>query len=145
MSKITGGCQCGSVRYELNGLPQRASICHCRMCQRATGSYMAPLANVEIRNFTITKGKLAIYQSSPVAERGFCAECGSPLTFHYTEMEDISVTIGSLDDPDIAVPSKQYGIESMSRHWHDLAGLPGSTVNESMPPDWLQKIKAHQG
>ena len=141
MAKVTGGCQCGAVRYELNGPPRRASICHCRMCQRATGSYFAPLANVELENFTITRGELAIYASSPVAERGFCAKCGSPLTFSYTELEDISVTIGSLDEPDSAEPSKQYGTESTSAHWHKLTALPGQTVDELMPPEWAEKIK----
>jgi hypothetical protein len=47
MTAITGGCQCGAIRYELKQPPRRASICHCRMCQRATGSYVAPLANVQ--------------------------------------------------------------------------------------------------
>ncbi|MGI9464833.1 MAG: GFA family protein [Aestuariivirgaceae bacterium] len=140
MAKMTGGCQCGAVRYELTNPPRRASICHCRMCQRATGSYMAPLANVVMSDFVVTKGELAIYPSSPVAERGFCRACGSPLTFRYTELDDISVTIGSLDEPDIAVPTKQFGIESTSAHWHTLASLPGSTIEEDMPAEWAEKI-----
>ena len=143
MGKMTGGCQCGAVRYELNGEPRRASICHCRMCQRATGSYVAPLANVLLSNFIVTKGELTIYRSSPVAERGFCARCGSPLTFHYTELDDLSVAIGSLDEPDNAVPSEQFGTESMSAHWNDLTSLPSSTTGDSMPADWSQKIKNH--
>ena len=141
MPKITGGCQCGAIRYELNGPPKRASICHCRMCQRATGSYIAPLANIELASFTVTKGELAIYRSSPVAERGFCAKCGSPLTFRYTELDDISVTIGSLHEPDIAEPTNQYGTEATSAHWHKLAGLPGNTTDELMPADWAEKIR----
>lgn len=144
MSKITGGCQCGAVRYELSSVPRRASICHCRMCQRATGSYFAPLANVTLSEFAVVKGELAIYRSSPVAERGFCAACGSPLTFHYTEKDDISVTIGSLDEPDIAIPEHQYGTESTSAHWLALANLPGETSEEAMLPEWLQKINESQ-
>lgn len=141
MTNVTGGCQCGAVRYELNGPPRRASICHCRMCQRATGSYFAPLANVELSNFTITVGELAIYASSPVAERGFCVKCGSPLTFRYTELDDISVTIGSLDEPDRAKPGKQFGIEAQTVHWHDLANLPGYSTDDQMPAEWVEKIK----
>ena len=125
---------------KVNGVPRRTTICHCRMCQRATGSYMAPLANVELANFTITRGELAVYRSSPVAERGFCARCGSPLTFRYTELDDISVTVGSLDDPDIAEPVKQFGTEAISAHWHKLTDLPGKTTEDSMPADWLEKI-----
>ncbi len=138
---MTGGCQCGAVRYELARAPRRASICHCRMCQRATGSYFAPLANVEMTDFRLTRGELAVYRSSPVAERGFCASCGSPLTFHYTELDDISVAIPSLDDPDAVAPEKQFGAESMSPHFHRLHELPAKTSEDSMPVEWLNKIE----
>ena len=141
---VSGGCQCGAVRYELAKLPRRASICHCRMCQRATGSYFAPLANVELDDFKVTSGELAIYHSSSIAKRGFCATCGSPLTFSYTEKDDISVTIGSLDDPDLAAPTQQYGAESTTRHWHSLTGLPGTTTQEDMSAEMLEKIKGSQ-
>ncbi len=137
---MTGRCQCGAVRYELAKAPRRASICHCRMCQRATGSYFAPLANVELTDFRLIKGELTIYRSSPVAERGFCAKCGSPLTFHYTELDDISVAIPSLDDPDAVAPQEQFGMEARTAHWHTLDGLPGKTTDQSMPQEWLEKI-----
>ena len=137
----TGGCQCGAVRYELAKPPRRASICHCRMCQKATGSYFEPLANVELKDFEVTRGELALYRSSPVAERGFCAKCGSPLTFRYTELDDISVTIPSLDDPDAVPPTKQFGMEARTAHWHTLSDLPGETTDQSMPQDWLARIR----
>ena len=138
--KMTGGCQCGAVRYELARPPHDASICHCRMCQRATGSYFAPLASVGNSDFSVTKGELAIYASSAVAERGFCAECGSPLTFRYLEEEEISVAIPSLDAPDLVAPEIQYGIESVSAHFHGLSDLPGETTEESTPPEMFKRI-----
>ncbi len=141
---ITGGCQCGAVRYELARAPRRASICHCRMCQRATGSYFAPLANVESSDFKLLEGTLAIHRSSPLAERGFCRDCGSPLTFHYTDLADISVTIGSLDAPDAVVPDKQFGAESTTAHWHLLHTLPASTTEDDMPVEWRERMKAER-
>ena len=44
--RITGGCQCGAVRYALHAVPTNPHICHCRMCQKAFGSFFAPLARV---------------------------------------------------------------------------------------------------
>ena len=141
MANLTGGCQCGAVQYELTGPFTHVSVCHCRMCQRATGSYLAPLAGLEAENFRITTGEMSIYASSPVAERGYCAKCGSPLTFRYVDRGDISVTIGSLDDPDAAVPTEQFGIESTSAHWHTLNDLPGSTTEDSTPADVIARIQ----
>ena len=138
---IRGRCQCGAVEYELAKPPRRASICHCRMCQRATGSYFAPLANVEIDDFKLVKGELTTYRSSALAERGFCRDCGSPLTFRYVELPDISVTIGSLDDPELISPSKQYGTESTVRCFSDLSSLPGKSTQEAMPAGWLERIE----
>jgi len=111
------------------------------MCQRASGSYFLPLANVEFKDFTVTKGALTIYASSPVVERGFCAACGSPLTFHYTEADGISICIGSLDEPDRVAPGNQYGIESTSAHFHGLTALPGETTEAATPPDILKQIQ----
>ena len=138
---VTGRCQCGAVRYRVATPPRRASICHCRMCQRATGSYFAPLANVALDDFEVTEGELAIYRSSSIAERGFCRDCGSPLTFRYTELPDISVTIGSLDSPDAVAPARQFGAESTTTHWHTLHLLPATTTEEDMPPEWRAKLE----
>ncbi len=46
--RITGGCQCGAVRYAISGELGRASICHCRMCQKAFGSFFGPLVGVSL-------------------------------------------------------------------------------------------------
>ena len=53
---MTGGCQCGAVRYALMSEPTQASICHCRMCQKAFGSYFAPLTGVPVRDLVWTRG-----------------------------------------------------------------------------------------
>jgi hypothetical protein len=57
------------------------------------------------------------------------------------ELPDISVTIGSLDDPDIISPSKQYGTESTVRCFSDLSSLPGKSTQEAMPAGWLERIE----
>ena len=94
--RITGGCQCGAVRYALSEAPTEPSVCYCRMCQKAFGSYFAPLGGVPTVAFTVTRGSLAVFKSSDQAERGFCRDCGTPLTFRYVERPRISVSLGSV-------------------------------------------------
>ena len=103
-SKLTGGCQCGAVRYQLAAAPTGASICHCRMCQKATGSPYGAYAPMARDALAFTRGAPKIFRSSEIAERGFCAECGTPLTYRNVTSQRISVTICSLDDPELAPP-----------------------------------------
>ena len=93
----TGGCQCGAVRFSVEGELGDASVCHCRMCQKAFGSYFAPLAGVSREAFEVTRGSIATFRSSDFAERGFCAACGTPLTFRYLTSKRIAISLGSLD------------------------------------------------
>ncbi len=109
----TGGCQCGKVRYALYVTPQNSHVCHCRMCQRATGGVFAALAGAPKSDFAWTQGEPAFFASSNLAQRGYCRDCGTPLSFSYNQPEArYYVTIGSLDDPNAAPIVRQYGIES---------------------------------
>jgi hypothetical protein len=125
---MTGGCQCGAVRYALNAPLERASICHCRMCQKALGHFYAPYVGVPLSAFELTRGELAIFRSSDLVERGFCRACGTPLSFRYVREDRIDVTIGSLDDPSIAKPAIQWGIEARLPWVHELDELPGEAT-----------------
>ena len=111
-----GGCQCGAVRYALNMAPERSHYCHCRMCQRAVGNLFAALAGAKKDVFQWTRGTPSFFASSTLAQRGYCAGCGTPLSFAYNEAPWIYVTIGSLDDPSVAKPERHFGIESQV-HW----------------------------
>ena len=106
---LTGGCQCGAVRYAFYVEPISADICHCRMCQRALGNVFAPFTGVRLGDFAWTRGEPATWQSSSIAERGFCGRCGTPLSFRYLARDKISVTIGSLDEPARVRPTEQAG------------------------------------
>jgi len=140
---LTGGCQCGAVRYALYAAP-KADICHCRMCQKAVGNLFLAAAGVALDDFAWTRGAPATYQSSSVAARDFCRTCGTPLTFRYLEKDEINVTIGSLDDPAAARPTAQFGIESRVPWWHDLLDLPGSTTEQDPPPGGLEALESYQ-
>ena len=106
-----GGCQCGAVRFEVTGPLGRASVCHCRMCQKAFGNVFAPLVSVrEATSFRWTKAEPARFASSNFVKRGFCPQCGTPLT--YEAPDGIAVAIGAFDHPEAIVPDIQYGVEA---------------------------------
>jgi len=144
---LTGGCQCVAVRYALFAIPDRAGICHCRMCQKAVGGPFKAWANVRVQHLTWTRGTPSTFRSSSAAERGFCERCGTPLTFGYTQRPGtISVTIGSLDTPE-AVSLKQVdGIESRWASFDPaiLAALPARRSGEAGAPEDLSRITNFQ-
>jgi hypothetical protein len=140
---LTGGCQCGAIRYALYAAPS-ADICHCRMCQKAMGNLFMASASVPHEQFAWTRGAPATWQSSAVAERGFCAGCGTPLSFRYLAGARISVTAGSLDQPARARPTAQIGIESRVPWFAELAALPASTTAEQPPPGGLDAVGSRQ-
>lgn len=119
MTILAGGCQCGAVRFRAEGVI-RASICHCRMCQKATGNAFGPYAVVEKVKWT--RGEPRRFQSSNLAARGFCAECGTPLT--YEAADEICVTLGALDDPDACAPIHQLAPESAVGWFRGIETLP---------------------
>lgn len=139
---LSGGCQCGAVRYRLTGPLVNPSICHCRMCQKAFGAFYAPLVGVRLGDFAVTRGALSIFKSSDLVERGFCRDCGTPLTFRNLESDEISVSIGSLDDPSAAKPIVQYGIEGRVGFVGDLDALPAMRTEEDGPVEHYARIAA---
>ena len=141
---MTGGCQCGAVRYALYAEPTGASICHCRMCQKAFGNYFAPFTGVRLKDLAWTRGTPGIFKSSELVERGFCRDCGTPLSYRKVEKDRISVSIGSLDDPGRIRMEKQDGIESRLAAFATLHELPGETTDESTPPEWLPRLASRQ-
>ncbi len=140
--RITGGCQCGAVRYALHAEPTNPHICHCRMCQKAFGGYFAPLAGVPRTAFEVTRGTVATFWSSDEAERGFCAACGTPLSFHYRGSPRIAIALGSLDDPSRIEPRVQYGLEARVPFFAALAGLPGEKTEDDDDKARIAAIRA---
>ena len=127
MNKVskTGGCQCGRVRYTAQVDPTDAYLCHCRMCQRATGGFAASFVNV-LQTEIAWQGEPDWYASSPIAARPFCARCGTPLGFRFNEGSDkMDLTVGSFDDPSDFRPKHHFGAESLVHEaWLDTSALP---------------------
>lgn len=123
-----GGCQCGAVRFEVRGPMGKASICHCRMCQKAFGNVFAPLVNMGAAELTWTKAEPARFQSSNVVKRGFCPNCGTPLT--YEGPDGVAVSIGAFDHPGDIVPVLQYGMEARIAWVDHVNDWPGMNSDE---------------
>jgi hypothetical protein len=141
--RLTGGCQCGAVRYALLEEPSGPHICHCRMCQKAFGSFFAPLTGVSVKKFELTRGELSIFKSSDPVERGFCRNCGTPLSFRFVDSDRIAVSIGSLDEPEKVEPQHQYGNEARLSWFDKLPGLAGvETTSETDAPARTTAIAA---
>ena len=135
---LTGGCQCGAVRYEWLEKPAYSSVCHCRMCQKASGQAVMGFTGGKCEHLRWTRGVPSVFKSSNMAERGFCRGCGTPLTYAFEGTGRISVTINSLDDPEAMPPTRQYGMEGKVSWIDGIHALPGATSDE-----WLKDKAAH--
>ena len=139
----TGGCQCGAVRFRIDGRLGDASVCHCCMCQKAFGGFYAPLVSVRDAKLTWTRGQPAKFRSSNFVERGFCANCGTPLT--YEAPDGIAVAIGAFDKPQEIAPKMQWGIEAKLPYVDTIPTLPANhTLADVNAASFLQQLVSYQ-
>ncbi|MBM9914112.1 MULTISPECIES: GFA family protein [Stenotrophomonas] len=141
--EYSGGCQCGAIRFQVRGELTDSSICHCRMCQKAFGAYYAPLVSVRGVQFSWTRGQPRYFQSSNVVRRGFCADCGTPLT--YEAPDGVAVAAGAFDQPERLPPTIQYGVERKLPFVDGLGRLPARRTEEDVAAlEFLATIVSHQ-
>jgi hypothetical protein len=126
----TGGCQCGAVRFRVTGVVADASICHCRMCQKAFGAYYAPLVSVRGALLEWTRGQPQHFQSSNVVRRGFCARCGTPLS--YEAPDGVAIPAGAFDTPERFPPRLQFSVDTRLPFVDGLAGLGARTTADDV-------------
>jgi len=120
----TGGCLCGANRYEARGAPFWVGHCHCKTCRRQTGAPVVTLVGFRKDQVTFKKGERALYESSPGVGRGFCRDCGTPLTWEAMSTQGngpiVEVYISTLDDPDAFAP-ENHSWYSQRIAWFDVA------------------------
>ena len=109
---LTGGCNCGAVRFEITSPLVSASYCHCTRCQRRTGTGASANARVEPGSFRVLEGedRLRAWKPEGGAEKWFCGDCGSALfSRNPDDHAEIGVRLGTLDsDPEIRPSARQY-------------------------------------
>ncbi|MFN3512670.1 MAG: GFA family protein [Phenylobacterium sp.] len=124
---LSGGCQCGAVRFRVERVG-RASLCHCRMCQKAFGAFYGPY--VDAHGLEWTRGAPKYFQSSNLVRRGFCGDCGTQLSFEGGDWPP-NLAIGAFDNPAAIVPTLQIGLESKLPYVDSLADLPHRPQREA--------------
>jgi hypothetical protein len=144
---VAGGCLCGAVRYESSVAPTEGYYCHCRMCQKHYGGLFGATARFSGATFQFTRNQPKFHQSSDVARRGFCPDCGTPMAFAFAGNPDLWISIGSLDHPEDWPltrdarwgPITHTHVDSKVA-WHEIAdGLPQRTSESAV---LLQAAKA---
>ena len=125
MTRMTGGCMCGRCRFSAEVESDDAYLCHCRMCQRATGNVSIAFTQIETAGVEWLSGP-DWYDSSPIARRPFCSACGTSLGFVYKDEARplMDLTVASFDDPSRFRPIMHTGSESLIEAWIDTSGLP---------------------
>ena len=139
--EMKGGCACGRVRYSVRIDNDEAYLCHCRMCQRATGGVSIAFKNVGKADMIWESGP-DWYESSPIARRPFCSACGTSLGFEFPDGENMDLTVGSFDDPARFRPKHHFGVESLHRNWLNTEGLPEYRTEDYKPlvERWMEKV-----
>jgi hypothetical protein len=140
----SGGCQCGAVRYALYAEPYGTHICHCRMCQKAFGGFYAPLTLIRYADFAWTRGKPAIFRSSPDVDRGFCAACGTPLSFAHRGSDYFDISVGSLDHPERVKPEIQIGVEGRIPWVDEIPQLEAQRTDQALSSERLARVESYQ-
>jgi hypothetical protein len=138
---MTGGCACGRIRYAARIDDDDAYLCHCRMCQRATGG--VSIAFKQVKKADVAwETQPDWYASSPIAQRPYCRECGTPLGFAFPDGQNIDLTVGSFDDPWRFRPRHHFGTESMHRAWLNTEGLPEKRTEDYQPlvDKWIAAV-----
>jgi hypothetical protein len=128
--ELRGGCQCGAVRFRASAAKNEAYYCHCAMCRRAFGNIFATFINLPKADVTWETRAPDYYASSKIARRGFCAKCGTPLTFEYEDSKKMDLAVGALDHPEALKPVMHVGIESQIATFPMNDGLPGKRIDE---------------
>jgi hypothetical protein len=121
---LTGGCNCGAVRFEVSAPLVAASYCHCRRCQRRSGAAASPNAHPATDSFRIVKGedRLRKWKPDDGGEKWFCGDCGSALFGRNPSHADpIAVRMGAFDeDPGIRPSVRQF--VSYAAPWEPIPG-----------------------
>ncbi|WP_428982533.1 GFA family protein [Oricola indica] len=139
--EITGGCQCGAVRYRVETELDNPHLCHCRMCQKAAGNYFMPLAGAAREAVMVTRGDPGWFHSSDIVRRGFCRDCGTPLFFDPVDSGHMLVTLGSLDDPSRYKPVSEDSVESRVPFVAEWTGVRQKVSENDFTGEELKAIR----
>lgn len=145
---VTGGCLCGAVRYRADANLDEAYYCHCRMCQKSSGSPVEVGVSVRPGTLVFANEEPRYFDSSPIGKRGFCRHCGSRLVWMSpTKPEWTNLSAGSLDQPERVRPTQHLCVESQLP-WFAVADDLPRLKSEDLPglkEEWASAGLTHDG
>jgi len=130
---VEGGCYCGAVRYAIRGDVINSAICHCRDCQKSSGSASVAWLVLKDDAFSLTKGTLKLREGKNGAQRLFCGECGTGIIYKNADLMPklVDVQTVTLDSPEKFAPEINIQLADQIS-WHkETYLLPGC---ERFPP-----------
>jgi hypothetical protein len=133
---LTGRCACGEIQFECRSLPLVMFKCHCRDCQRATGSAYAPNVWFNVTDVSIsseTRSYDVVSDAGNSVKHDFCGDCGSPIgmrTDHYPELRGFRAA--TFDDMTLLQPAANIFMKNSPpwEHRSDLDHLDGQPTDE---------------
>lgn len=97
----TGGCLCGAVRYAFAPPVLWSGYCHCNSCRRNTGAVVACFIGLRPAQLQMLQGQCKQFESSAGVSRGFCEQCGTPISYMAERWpNEIHLYVGTLDEPE---------------------------------------------
>ncbi len=112
---IKGGCYCGQFRFEVTGEIREVVFCHCRVCQKITGNFVAA-SQVDNDNLTFS-GELSWFESTSGFERSFCPTCGSQLFWRDTSETKTSIMAGAFDEDVVLKGGRHICLDEKPDHY----------------------------
>ena len=136
-TELFGRCLCGAIQFVVDGDPIWVGYCHCDSCRRSTGAAAVVHVGVHPDDLTFTQGERKIYNSSPGVERGFCADCGTPMSYQAVRFPDyIQLYVGTFDNPEQFKPLA---------HVHVAEQLPWFEVADDLPRHQHSAVNSDDG
>ena len=118
---LEGGCLCGAIRYRIDAPPRWIGYCHCTSCRRSTGAPVTAFVGADARSVSFMRGKREQFASSPGVQRGFCARCGTPLTYEGERFPgEVHFYVSTFDEPQTLRPEFHVYCEERLE-WLDVA------------------------
>jgi len=116
MQRISGGCLCGAIRYSAETDPAFTAVCHCKNCQKQSGTWASVVVGLPAGSLSIT-GPLKTFKdkgdSGMAIHRRFCPECGSPIVSDAEAMSALTfLKAGTLDDTSWLKPAMEIYCDS---------------------------------
>ncbi len=118
------GCQCGAARAQMQGAPKFTGNCHCAACRKATGAAFSTWVGFTTENVRWLTNPPSYYASSKNVARGFCAACGTPLTYSSDKWPgETHFLVGVMDEPEAYTPTSEvFSAEALAWAQHISGG-----------------------